>query len=179
MHSDKRDESAMNDLSRPVFRLIYRSRQTKAVTANLDLEVCKIVDSSIRNNQRDGITGLLVTVQGWFVQALEGREDLVRYTFGRIINDQRHYEHSAISAGKADSRLFSEWSMCAGALTAADRAILDVLDSKAPFDVARLTQASCIRLLMTVADIQRRANAGEAAKSLQRSELRFPRSNTQ
>src|SRR5450432_4169452 len=105
----------MSDLSRPVFRLIYRSRQTKAVATKLDLEVCKIIESSIRNNERDGITGLHVTVQGWFVQALEGREDRVRYAFGRIINDERHCEHVAISAGKVDRRLFGEWSMCAGA----------------------------------------------------------------
>ncbi len=155
----------MTDPSRPVFRLVYRSRQSDAVTTNLNLEVRAIVESSIRNNVRDGITGMLVTVQGWFIQALEGREDRVRYTFGRIINDKRHWDHVAISAGKADGRLFREWNMCAGALTAADRAIIDVLGKNGRFDAAQLTATSSLRLLTTVADIQRRANATKLAQT--------------
>jgi len=137
-------------------RMIYYSRQTPAVTQDLDAQVRKIIQVSIANNRADDITGLLLTVQGFFVQALEGSPKAVQTAYGRILNDTRHIDAAVISAGAAERRLFSDWNMCARAIAPSDKAILDVIDKKGPFDPRLLSQESALRLLTTVAGIQRR-----------------------
>ena len=136
-------------------RLLYRSRITPAAAADLDFVVGQIIQRSIHNNRNDSLTGLLATIQGNFIQVLEGPEATVRRAFDRISQDHRHTDIVIISASPAEARLFGEWNMCARALAPSDKAILDVIDSKGPFDPAALTPHSGLRLLTAVADIQR------------------------
>jgi len=142
--------------NRPLHRLVYRSRITPATAANLDHELRSILASAIANNRRDAISGLLIVVQDSFVQALEGSADKVLHTFGAISRDPRHTEAAVISAGPVEARLFSDWNMCARILAPSDRAIIDVIDARGAFDPAKLTAAAGLRLLLAVADIQRR-----------------------
>ena len=144
--------------SRSLHRIVYYSRQTAAVSTDLDLEVRKIIAASIQNNRADNLTGLLITVQGSFLQALEGPSDAVRTTYGRILNDPRHDGVTMIEAAPAETRLFAEWNMCARAVALSDREILDALDSRGPFEPRRLNSRSALKLLTTVAAIQRRTS---------------------
>lgn len=139
-----------------LYRLFYRSRQTPEVAADLDFVVGQIIGSAIRRNRTVGLTGLLLVVQGQFIQALEGKDDSVRDTYARISMDVRHSDLHIISQGPVERRLFGEWNMCASSLAPSDGAILAVLDSKGDFNPKALTAASTQRLLTTVADIQRR-----------------------
>jgi hypothetical protein len=141
---------------RTLHRLFYRSRQAPETAADLDFVVQQIIGSAIRHNRNVGLTGLLLTVQGNFVQALEGNVDAVRATYARISMDPRHHDLHIISQGPAEKRLFGEWNMCARSLAPSDHAILDVLDGKGGFNPLALTPASAQRLLTTVAAIQRR-----------------------
>lgn len=125
--------------------------------------VHELVKSSIRNNKDDGVTGILVAVQDVFVQALEGPVDSVRNTYARISLDHRHRDLKIVSQGPVQSRLFNDWNMCARTLSASDQAILQVLDSKGAFNPAALTPPSIERLLVTVAEIQRRNALNEQA----------------
>jgi hypothetical protein len=143
--------------SAPVlYRIFYRSRQTPEVSADLDFVVGNIIGSSIRRNRDTGLTGLLLVVQGHFIQALEGKVEAVRDTYARISMDPRHNDLHIISQGPAEQRLFGEWNMCASSLAPSDEAILSVLNGKADFNPKALTGASAQRLLTKVADIQRR-----------------------
>jgi len=137
-------------------RLIYHSRQSPEVVKDLDVEVRKIIQVSIANNRAADLTGLLATVQGSFVQVLEGSSKAVQTAYGRILNDPRHADAVVISAGPAERRLFSDWNMCARAIAPSDKAILDVIDTKGAFDPRQLRPESALRLLTTVANIQRR-----------------------
>ena len=137
-------------------RLIYHSRQSPEVVKDLDVEVRKIIQVSIANNRATDVTGLLVTVQGYFLQVLEGSPKAVQTAYGRILSDPRHVDAVVISAAAADRRLFSDWNMCARAIAPSDQAILDVIDSKGAFDPRQLRPESALRLLTTVASIQRR-----------------------
>jgi Sensors of blue-light using FAD len=141
---------------RTLYRLFYRSRQTPEVAADLDFVVGQIIGTAIRRNREVGLTGLLLAVQGHFIQALEGNVDTVRPTYARISMDPRHHDLHIISQGLAERRLFGEWNMCARSLAPSDKAILSVLDGKGDFNPQALTAASASRLLTTVADIQRR-----------------------
>lgn len=137
-------------------RLIYRSRQSPVIDGDLDYALGEIVRKSIANNRADDVTGLLLAVQGFFVQALEGRREVLERIYARISADGRHYDVAMISSRPAEARLFGEWNMCARSMGPADEAILDVLDARGAFDAARLTPDSALKLLTTVAGIQRR-----------------------
>ena len=146
-----------------LFRLFYRSRQTPEVARDLDSVVERIIGSAIRRNRPVGVTGLLLVVKGHFIQALEGKVDEVRTTFARISLDHRHSDLHIISQGPAEQRLFGEWNMCASSLAPSDKAILAVLDGKGDFNPQALTATSTQRLLVMVADIQRRTAAAALA----------------
>jgi Sensors of blue-light using FAD len=139
-----------------LYRLLYRSRQTPEVAADLDFVVGQIIGSAIRRNRDVGLTGLLLVVKGHFIQALEGKDDAVRTTYARISMDPRHSDLHVISQGPAERRLFGEWNMCASSLAPSDKAILAVLDGKGDFNPKALSPANTQRLLTAVADIQRR-----------------------
>jgi hypothetical protein len=146
----------MTQTPRSLFRLFYRSHQTPEAAADLDFAVQQIIGAAIRRNREVGLTGLLLTVQGDFVQALEGNVEAVRATYARISMDGRHHDLHIISQGPVEKRLFGEWNMCARALAPSDKAILDVLDDRGGFNAQALTAASAQRLLTSVAAIQRR-----------------------
>jgi len=138
-------------------RLIYFSRQTFPDITDIDHEIGLIIRSSIANNRSLDITGLLLVHQDWFVQVLEGRFEKVQTLYGKIANDPRHSGATVISAGPCDAREFGDWNMCARRVNASDTAILDVLEQRAAFEPSKLTGASALRLLRTVAQVQRRA----------------------
>lgn len=146
----------MAQSSRTLHRLIYRSRQAADFSADLDFEVGQIIGTAIRRNRAVGLTGLLLVIQGHFIQALEGNIDEVRATYARISMDPRHCDLHIISQSVAENRLFAEWNMCASTLAPSDRAIIEVLDAKGGFNPQALTAASTQRLLSAVAAIQRR-----------------------
>ncbi len=146
----------MAETKSTLHRLFYRSRQSAAMAGDLDFAVQQIIGVAIRRNRSVGITGLLLTVQGSFVQVLEGNVDEVRTTYARISLDPRHRDLHIISQGPAAQRLFGEWNMCARSLAPSDKAILDVIDQKGGFNPQALTADSVQRLLTTVAAVQRR-----------------------
>ncbi len=151
-----RPETTMTIGPRSLHRLVYRSRLSPEAAADLEYQLRDILSSSITNNRRDGVSGLLVTVQGCFIQALEGSLNAVQNAFGRISRDPRHSETVVIAAGPAEARLFQDWDMCAHMLSPADAAIVKVIDARGVFDPTRLTPTTALRLLAAVADIQRR-----------------------
>ena len=140
-------------------RLFYRSHQTPLVKGRLGIVVQDIIGSAIPRNRSVGITGRLLVAEGYFIQALEGGVDAVRTTFARISRDPRHSDVHIISQGAAEHRLFGEWDMCASTLSPSDDAILSVLGRNSHFKPRALNAASVQRLLVTVADIQRRTSS--------------------
>jgi len=70
-----------------------------------------ILNSSRRNNTRDGITGLLYSDHKRFLQALEGPEDRVEEAFARISGDARHRAVVVLSRRFIDAREFGDWAM--------------------------------------------------------------------
>lgn len=111
--------------------LLYRSRATRELG---ERDLLPILMTSMRNNARVGVTGLLLygpstplpppdpdappadTVvpfegPGVFVQWLEGPEEAVQKTYERIDADARHTDVEILDRGTSDRRLFPHWSM--------------------------------------------------------------------
>lgn len=91
------------------FRLLYRSHSRiphEERTAALG-EIFGIARSQ---NKRAGITGALLLTDNYFVQALEGEEEVVRDLFARISQDPRHEDVTVIET-EVGERVFARWAM--------------------------------------------------------------------
>lgn len=88
--------------------LLYVSTaRTKLGTEELD----SILATSRRNNERDGITGMLVYCDGNFMQAVEGDAAKIDELQGRLANDLRHHQITIIARYPVEERQFPDWSM--------------------------------------------------------------------
>lgn|GEM_PF-1465530 len=70
-----------------------------------------ILTSSIRNNIRDGISGVLMYHDRLFFQILEGERTLVKNYYRRILRDPRHSAISLMWEDEAETRVFSSSAM--------------------------------------------------------------------
>lgn len=91
-----------------IFQLVYISKAVDDISYT-DIE--DILKVSRANNARDAITGLLIFRDGYFLQLLEGQEELVRATVAKIIEDDRNYKVFVMLETTGSSRLFEDWSM--------------------------------------------------------------------
>lgn len=91
-----------------IFHLIYASTAAPDLKP-VDLE--RILDASVRNNKRSDITGMLLYIEGTFLQALEGDEAAVTGAYRRIEGDPRHQGLVVIQSSPIKSRSFPDWRM--------------------------------------------------------------------
>lgn len=89
-------------------QLLYVSSAARKMS---DQELATILQAARRNNARDGITGLLLHIDGNFLQILEGDERKVEATFERISNDPRHRGVAMLLRREVEARTFQDWSM--------------------------------------------------------------------
>lgn len=91
-----------------MFQLVYISTSREPITDSL---LDSILDVSRRNNERDGLSGLLVAGTRRFLQALEGPEQTVLDTYARIRTDPRHHAFVLLTGRTVEQRAFGNWSM--------------------------------------------------------------------
>ncbi len=76
-----------------------------------DEEILAILRTSRVNNERLGITGMLLYKEGNFMQVLEGPEEHVRQLTQVIRRDARHRGYQQLIAQQTTERQFDGWSM--------------------------------------------------------------------
>jgi hypothetical protein len=109
-------------------QLLYVSRTSRGlVPATLN----GILAVSRTNNALLGITGLLIHIDGGFLQILEGEERIVRELYMRICTDRRHSEVRMLLDRGVAARAFTGWSM------GYERPSLDDPESAGMFGVSR------------------------------------------
>ena len=91
-----------------LFTLTYVSFETRPISPS-GLEV--LIRQASRNNARDGITGVLLYTDGYFVQRLEGSREAVMTLFGRIRLDDRHEVLMITDVKPIAARTFDGWGM--------------------------------------------------------------------
>jgi len=87
--------------------LIYMS----TLVGDSEQELGAILESSVRHNQLNGITGMLLFYRGGFLQVLEGEALQVQETYSRICGDKRHCDILTLSSSEIPRRHFENWSM--------------------------------------------------------------------
>jgi hypothetical protein len=99
----------------PLLRLMYCSVSAPEMTPQA---LTQIFEVAVRNNQRDDITGALLSNGGLYMQYLEGPEVAVRALWVRIQADTRH--HSIVQLYEQvlqAPRLFPHWALLRGQAT--------------------------------------------------------------
>ena len=91
-----------------LIRLIYVS--TSATLLN-DEALMKILESSVRHNHPQKVTGMLLYFDGSFMQVLEGEEAAVEKTMSRIREDKRHHSIFMLMEDRIEEREFGMWAM--------------------------------------------------------------------
>lgn len=92
----------------PIYRLVYLSAASELFSK---AELLALLERARENNQRLGITGILLYRDGDIIQVLEGERAVVTALYRKILNDPRHTRATLMFEGESDTRLFSEWSM--------------------------------------------------------------------
>ena len=90
-----------------VRQLLYASNTSRDTP---DSVLDDILAASRRNNAGAGVTGMLLYVEGGFMQVLEGGEEAVGAIYHRICRDKRHW-NTLVLLDRSAPRAFSEWSM--------------------------------------------------------------------
>jgi len=138
-----------------MYCLVYMSRPTREMDGD---EADDLLRRAKNNNDRDGITGILIHDRRRYYQYLEGDEAKVEATFARIAMDKRHQAIMRLKSGTISRRQFPGWAMASKTVTA---------DESLRASVERLVQQCDHELtaeLLNFADARDRAASREATR---------------
>jgi len=74
-------------------------------------ELRDLLQESRLNNERDGITGMLLYKGGTFIQVIEGPDEAIADLYARVRKDPRHTRIIKLLEGTTEERMFPNWSM--------------------------------------------------------------------
>lgn len=86
----------------------YMSHQSRVMS---DEDINKLLFQIREKNKRLAITGLLLLIQGKFVQYIEGPKSEIKNVYESIKMDPRHNELLLLDSGEIEERQFQDWSM--------------------------------------------------------------------
>lgn len=91
-----------------MYYLIYLSTAVKPMSYQ---QLATLLQQCRDNNQKHGITGMLLYQSGTFMQMLEGEKQMVLDIYDDIKKDARHTGCHLVLAGDIEARNFEDWSM--------------------------------------------------------------------
>ena len=92
--------------------MIYYLLYISYATQNFDeADLRSLLSSCQQNNKRLNITGIMLHIEGKFIQLLEGPKDRVISLFEKIENDPRHKKVNVALEGTTHERMFPDWKM--------------------------------------------------------------------
>jgi len=89
-------------------RIIYCSQAT---TDGSPEELVALLELSRRNNERGGLSGMLLYSSQSFLQVLEGEETALTSTYDRILRDDRHMNLRLLMDADVAAPMFPDWTM--------------------------------------------------------------------
>ncbi|HNA79297.1 MAG TPA: BLUF domain-containing protein, partial [Turneriella sp.] len=89
-------------------RLTYISSFSRPMS---NKEIDEIGERSVKNNTRDGLTGVLFCFNNIFYQILEGPEDALNRCYARILKDSRHTDIFCLEVENITTRQYGDWAM--------------------------------------------------------------------
>ena len=95
-------------VNQPLLRIVYVSEAAAPCSTH---ELARILVVARNNNQRDGLTGVVLHHEGSFLQLLEGPAETVRARFADIVEDPRHRKVTVLEIADVAERIFGAWTM--------------------------------------------------------------------
>lgn len=143
-----------------VKRIRYVSRFESPLS---EADIQAIGEQSQRNNERLGLTGVLMASGGLFYQVLEGPAEAVDEVYRKIVEDGRHTDLLLLSTETGVDRLFPTWSMQTINLDAASHVRLFPLKAliMAVFEQTRLAEQMMWAIERTIQHEMRRQGSGQ------------------
>ncbi len=128
-------------------RLIYVSTFSKDCDPN---ELKKIHEVATNTNAKEGISGMLIFGNDYFLQCLEGGRDAVNRLYHKIVLDKRHYHPVLLEYTEAAEREFEEWSMKLVLLTPEKIKLLKRFSVSDGFDPYKMNASSTLKFLLAL-----------------------------
>ncbi len=100
-----------------MYHLVHTSLATNPFSEE---ELVRLLEKSRSNNKGLAISGMLLYLQGKFIQVLEGEREAVIKLYERIRHDPRHRKVVTVVEGESPNRIFQNWSMGFKHLTQTD-----------------------------------------------------------
>ncbi len=88
--------------------IVYLSSSSGLLT---DDTLAHILKHSQAKNRAQGITGILLYLNGSIIQVLEGEEERVKALYNVINRDPQHNQVIKLYSGSIEYRSFADWSM--------------------------------------------------------------------
>jgi hypothetical protein len=89
-------------------QLVYVSKRSPQCNKK---DIDSILEASVQNNQREGITGVLLYSKEKFLQCIEGEFRKLSALYDKIRKDKRHYDATMIALNPVQKRSFPSWQM--------------------------------------------------------------------
>ena len=122
-----------------IFQVAYFSAARPAIT---DADVRDILRASAKSNRRDGLSGMLLLLDGTFFQVLEGEKDRIEETLLRISSDPRHTGIVRVVEMEREEPSFPDWTMGFEKFMHGGE-----VDDALPFDIAGLSRNPSVEKL--------------------------------
>ncbi|MFI3190318.1 MAG: BLUF domain-containing protein [Methylococcales bacterium] len=113
---------SQEDLKMSLHCLVYTSLSRQKLS---DDNIKYFLQLIRHKNEIEQVTGMLVYLDPFFIQVLEGEETTVNRLFDIIKNDPRHYKVSLIYKKPIAERHFSNWTMGFSKISYKDIEMLD------------------------------------------------------
>lgn len=111
----------------PLVSLVYVSYASRPMT---DAELRDLLHVCRENNRKLQLTGMLLYRSGFFIQALEGEENVVDSLYAKIKDDPRHHHVVTVCKDSIHKRTFGQWEM---GFNKVSDAVWSQLDGYSPF----------------------------------------------
>lgn len=94
-------------MSGQLLQMTYTSSATQPMNGR---ELLALLERARTSNQARGITGMLLYMDGNFIQVIEGESVVVRELHHRIARDLRHHGMVALMTRTVTNRAFPDWA---------------------------------------------------------------------
>ncbi len=91
-----------------LIEVVYASGATRPFD---DEELAELLEKARANNHALGVSGILLYLDGSFLQVLEGPEEAVHALYDKIALDKRHNNVLVLKKSSIETRTFGEWKM--------------------------------------------------------------------
>ncbi|MEI7430831.1 MAG: BLUF domain-containing protein [Betaproteobacteria bacterium] len=141
-------KAATSQTSGNLLRIVYLSRAKKEISENDLRDILKTARSF---NSAHGITGILFYSFGYFLQVLEGPEDVLLRLYIKISEDKRHSQSTLLQAVPILFPMFKKWAMgCLGEKDGISINFEDLLRDRFDLSNDAATQVLLDRFLLRV-----------------------------